>query len=81
MWLSRQVDKCLDERDYKTCSGYRFKGLFLMSEEHEEIPIGKLSQRTNVHIETIRYYEKIGLLPAPGRKEATGSTARNISRG
>ena len=32
-----------------------------------EITIGKLSKRTGVHIETIRYYEKIGLLPEPGR--------------
>ena len=31
--------------------------------------IGDLSMRTRVNIETIRYYEKIGLLPAPGRTE------------
>ncbi len=29
--------------------------------------IGKLSQTTGCHIETIRYYEKIGLLPKPRR--------------
>ena len=29
--------------------------------------IGKVSRRTGVHIETIRYYEKIGLLPKPPR--------------
>lgn len=29
--------------------------------------IGKLSKRTGVNIETIRYYEKIGLLPQPPR--------------
>jgi len=29
--------------------------------------IGKLSERTGVHIETIRYYERIGLLPEPPR--------------
>lgn len=33
--------------------------------------IGELSQATGVDIETIRYYEKAGLLPAPGR-EANG---------
>ena len=27
--------------------------------------IGALSARTGCHIETIRYYERIGLLPAP----------------
>ena len=29
--------------------------------------IGALSQRTGVHIETIRYYERIGLTPEPPR--------------
>jgi MerR family transcriptional regulator, mercuric resistance operon regulatory protein len=29
--------------------------------------IGTLSQRTGVHIETIRYYERIGLIPEPLR--------------
>lgn len=31
--------------------------------------IGKLSKTTGVHIETIRYYEKIGLLSSPPRSE------------
>jgi MerR family mercuric resistance operon transcriptional regulator len=31
------------------------------------VPIGELSRMTGVHIETIRYYEKIKMLPAPGR--------------
>ncbi len=31
------------------------------------ISIGDLSKRTGCNIETIRYYEKIGLLPAPAR--------------
>ncbi len=34
------------------------------------ISIGDLSMRTEVNIETIRYYEKIGLLPAPGGRGA-----------
>jgi len=29
--------------------------------------IGELSQATGVDVETIRYYEKSGLLPAPAR--------------
>jgi len=29
--------------------------------------IGAASKRTGCHIETIRYYERIGLLPRPGR--------------
>ena len=31
--------------------------------------IGALSKRTGCNIETIRYYEKIGLLPSPPRSE------------
>jgi MerR family mercuric resistance operon transcriptional regulator len=32
-----------------------------------EIQIGELSRRTGCNIETIRYYERIALLPTPGR--------------
>ncbi len=31
------------------------------------LTIGPLSKRTGCNIETIRYYERVGLLPAPGR--------------
>lgn len=31
-------------------------------------PIGDLSRQTGCHIETIRYYERIGLLPKPSRR-------------
>jgi MerR family transcriptional regulator, mercuric resistance operon regulatory protein len=34
---------------------------------HAGIQIGELSRRTGCNIETIRYYERIALLPAPGR--------------
>ena len=40
-----------------------------MSEEQQKLTIGKLSLETGVHIETIRYYEKIGLLSSPPRSE------------
>ena len=33
------------------------------------LPIGALSRRTGCNIETIRYYEKIGLLSAPARSD------------
>src|SRR5712672_2528909 len=36
----------------------------------EGFTIGKLSDLTGVNIETIRYYEKIGMLPAPPRTES-----------
>lgn len=32
------------------------------------IAIGELSRRTGCNIETIRYYERIGLMPAPARR-------------
>lgn len=32
-------------------------------------PIGELSRLTRVNIETIRYYERIGMLPAPPRSQ------------
>ncbi len=35
----------------------------------KEFSIGKLSSQTGVNIETIRYYEKEGILPAPPRTE------------
>src|SRR5260370_11047177 len=37
------------------------------AEKFEGIPIGELSRRTGVNIETIRYYEKIKMLRAPPR--------------
>ena len=33
------------------------------------LAIGELSQRTNVKVPTIRYYEQIGLLASPVRTE------------
>ena len=32
------------------------------------IPIGQLSRRTGCNIETVRYYERVGLLPQPSRR-------------
>jgi len=34
------------------------------------LTIGQLAKRVNVNIETIRYYERRGLLPAPPRNES-----------
>lgn len=41
-----------------------------MAKATEPIQIGTLSERTGVHIETIRYYERIGVLPHPPRSPA-----------
>ena len=34
-----------------------------------DFPIGELSRRTHVKVPTIRFYEQIGLLPAPPRTQ------------
>jgi MerR family mercuric resistance operon transcriptional regulator len=34
----------------------------------EELSIGKMSKQSGVNIETIRFYEKIGVMPAPRRR-------------
>ena len=34
---------------------------------NDGLPIGELSRRTGCKIETIRYYERVGLLPPPDR--------------
>jgi hypothetical protein len=36
-------------------------------ETNRLVTIGALSERTEVNIETIRYYERIGILPKPPR--------------
>ena len=35
---------------------------------HDGIAIGELSRRTGCNIETVRYYERVGLLPTPARR-------------
>jgi DNA-binding transcriptional MerR regulator len=43
----------------------------------EQLTIGDLAKATGAKVETIRYYERIGLLPAPAR---TGGNYRSYSR-
>ena len=38
-----------------------------MDGSEPRLAIGALSKRTGCHVETIRYYERIGLLPVPAR--------------
>ena len=40
-----------------------------MKDHPAELFIGALSSRSGVNIETIRYYERIGLMPAPPRSD------------
>lgn len=35
------------------------------------IKIGQLAERTGVHLETIRYYQRLGLMPMPARAYGT----------
>ena len=35
----------------------------------QALPIGEISRKTGVNIETIRYYERIGVMPKPARTE------------
>jgi MerR family mercuric resistance operon transcriptional regulator len=39
----------------------------------EGMPIGEFSRRTGCAIETIRFYEKIGVLPVAQRRAAIGN--------
>lgn len=41
-----------------------------MNADSDALPIGALSKQTGCNIETIRYYEKAGLLPTPARSPA-----------
>jgi MerR family transcriptional regulator, copper efflux regulator len=36
----------------------------------DELTIGKLAKQANVHVETVRYYERRGLIPRPWRTVA-----------
>jgi MerR family mercuric resistance operon transcriptional regulator len=40
-----------------------------MTQQASDFSRGSLSKKTGVNSETIRYYEKINLIPAPGRSE------------
>lgn len=40
-----------------------------MATKPAQVTIGRLSTRAAVNIETVRYYERIGLLPSPPRTE------------
>ena len=40
-----------------------------MAARARRLPIGRLSKQTGINIETIRYYEKAGLVPPPPRSE------------
>ncbi len=45
----------------------------------KDISIGGLSTATGVNIETIRYYERIGIIPAPPRTEGGGTGSMTLA--
>src|ERR1043166_8315597 len=47
---------------YAPCSHYRVNAM-----AYEDFSIGHLAKATDTKVETIRYYERIGLLPTPAR--------------
>ena len=51
------------------CSHYRLKRREHMDVTPQSLRIGALARRTGCHIETIRYYERIGLLPKAQRSD------------
>jgi Hg(II)-responsive transcriptional regulator len=51
-----------DSLDYAPCSNYRVKAM-----QDRRIAIGQLARLAATKVETIRYYERIGLLRAPAR--------------
>lgn len=59
---------CIIESPYAPCSNYKVKGC------GDEMKIGALAQTIGTKAETIRYYERIGLLPEPPR---TGGNYRD----
>lgn len=55
------------ENQYSLCSNYRFKRKIERVMPEQMIKRGELGKATGCNIETIRYYEKIGLLLEPDR--------------
>jgi len=54
------------------CTNYRLKGHFLMADHisAKTMQRAELAKRTGCNLETIRYYERIGMLPDPPRTSA-----------
>ena len=46
----------------------------MAQQQATEVKIGALAEKTGVHVETIRYYQSLGLMPKPAR--AHGSVRR-----
>jgi MerR family transcriptional regulator, mercuric resistance operon regulatory protein len=55
---------------YATCTNYSFKDEIVVSPAmHQTYSIGDLARRAECRVETVRYYERKGLMPNPQRSE------------
>ena len=53
---------------------YGIKAILMAQQKAPDMKIGALAEQTGVHVETIRYYQGLGLMPKPAR--AHGSVRR-----
>jgi MerR family regulatory protein len=69
-----------------SCSDYRIKGPSMpaiTASRAQTLPIGEVSRLSGVNIETIRYYERVKMLPPPprtanGRRVYGGTDLRTL---
>ena len=54
--------------DCAPCSDYRFKQFF-QADDMSRLTIGALAAEAGVKLETIRFYERVGVMPKPDRTE------------
>jgi MerR family transcriptional regulator, mercuric resistance operon regulatory protein len=68
IYLFRRPPRSMAAEDSGPWSGYRLKRRTMTgSPSPKELSIGVLARESGVKIETIRYYEKIGVMPKPPR--------------
>ena len=79
----RQLNSChIVQR--RSCSDYRVQGILeAPMKEAQGLSIGTLSRLAGVNVETVRYYERIGVMPSPARSASgyrlyTGEHSRRL---
>jgi MerR family mercuric resistance operon transcriptional regulator len=71
-----------DLMHHAPCSGYRFKRNMITNARG--VTIGQLAKAAGVNLETVRYYERIGLIAKPartpgGQRSYSGEDARHLA--
>lgn len=69
----RGCSKGRSRRKLRSVFRYGVKGLMPRSTPATSMTIGRLAAAASVHVETVRYYQRLGLVPEP---EGTYGTAR-----